>query len=419
MAGTVHGGPGTGQTMLGAGQSADAGTGSLIDAFIAGVEGIRLTLVDLRLSLTKAIADYAVHPWLAAITVAGIIAAMIAMNAIYMAVKGNAEAMAVIAFLQGVWQTVLTIGNFFQVDTLITLIRLGDLLIDSFHVELAKIYTALGSLSSELSRDMSFVMVFTETARAIMHSAYAISGNAWLKGEVAFADSMSGWLAGLKDKFDTYMRNPEQIFIDIQHSISAAAKEESDTQVANIFAAIDIVADTAKNTVDETTKLIDEIDRIKKNAPKEIQEAIDVWYVPFHEEYDRFIDEKWDPWWEKTDRAMGLVADLIESHDIDIEKIKLTIKTPYDFFMVLFGLPTEAQAAEIERTRDIMLKLLEDTTVETDPFAEAHRMRLASSADPLEVVYLPAGPSYTTAESYRIPESPPHDQYDSWYRGEY
>lgn len=405
--------------MLGSVQAGDAGTGSLIDAFIAGVEGIRLTLVNLRLALTNAIADYAVHPWLAAITVAGIIAAMIAMNAIYMAVKGNAEAMAVIAFLQGVWQTVLTIGSFFQVDTLITLIRLGDLLIDSFHVELAKIYTALGSLSSELSKDMSFVMVFTETARAIMHSAYAISNNSWLKGEVAFADSMSVWLGGLKDKFDAYMRNPEQIFIDIQHSISAAAKTESDTQLGNIYAAIDIVADTAKATVDETTKLIDEIDRIKKNAPKEIQDAIDVWYVPFHDEYDRFIDEKWDPWWEKTDSAMGIVADLIKSHDIDIEKIKLTIKTPYDLFMVLFGLPTEAQAAEIERTRNIMLKLLEDTTVDADSFGNAHRAALAASADPLEVVYLPAGPSYTPSESYRIPESPPPDQYDSWYRGAY
>ena len=393
--------------------------GNLVNAFVAGVEGIRLTLVNLRMSLTRAVADYAVKPVRAAIAIAAIIAATVALNAIYTAVKGNAEAMIVVAFLQGLWKTVLTIGSFFQVDTIITLIRLGDMFIDSFHVELAKIYTALGALSGELSKDMSFIMVFTETSRAIMHTAYAISGNAWLKGEVAFADSMAGWLGGLKDKFDSYMRNPEQIFIDIQRSVSAAAKAELDDRVAGIFAAIDLVADTARKTGDEIISLLDELDRIKKNAPDEIQAAMDIWYKPFREDYDKFINDRWDPFWAKTDQAMEIVSDLIEAHGIDIEEIKKTIKTPYDFFMVIFGLPTQEQAAEIKRTRDIMLKLLEDTTVDADAFGNTHRAKLAASADPLDVTYLPSGPAYVQTESYRVPASIQTDQNNSWYRGAY
>lgn len=394
-------------------------SGNLIDAFVSGVEGLRLTLVNLRMALTRAVAEYATKPVRTVIAVGAIVAAMVLMNVIYGAVKASAEAMVVVTFLEGLWKTILTIGSFFQVDTIIALIRLGDMFIDSFHVELAKIYTALGALSGELSKDMSFIMVFTETSRAIMHTAYAISGNAWLKGEVAFADSMSAWLSGLKDKFDSYMRNPEQIFLDIQKSVSAAAKVELDDRVAGIFAAIDLVADTARKTGDEIIDLLDELDRIKKNAPAEIQAAMDVWYKPFREDYEKFLKDKWGPFWEKTDKAIGIVEDLIVAHGIDIEEIKRTIETPYDFFMVIFGLPTEKQAAEIKRTRDIMLKLLEDTTVDTDAFGNAHRSALAASADPLEVAYQPAGPSYTRTESYRVPSSLQTDQNDSWYRGAY
>ena len=418
MAGTISG-PGTQQFPTGAVQAGGSGPSNLIDTFVKGVEAVRLTLVDLRMALTNAVASYAEHPVKAVLAVAGIVAAMVLMQAIYAAVRGNAEAMIVVAFLEGLWKTILTIGSFFQVDTIITLIRLGDMFIDSFHAEIARVYEALGSLSSELSKDMSFVMVFTEASRAIIHSAYAISGNSYLKGEVEFANGMSAWLGGLKDKFDSYMRSPENIFVDIAKTIGEAGKTEADERLGDIVASIDLVAEGTRKAGEEIISLLNNLDEIKRNAPIEIQEAMDVWYKPFREDFDRFIEERWEPFWDKTDKAMAIVTDFLLAHDIDIEAIKETIKTPYDFFMVIFGLPTEAQAAEIKRTRDIMLKLLEDKTVGVDPFAEAHRERLAGSADPLEVSYEPGAREIVIPEKYSEPDWTETDESDSWYRGEY
>jgi len=407
------------QTYPGSIAGPDEGTLTLVDHFVKGVETIRLALANLRVKLTNAIADYATKPIRAALAIAAIVAAMIAMNAIYTAVKANAAAMAIVTFFQGLGATLKSLAAFFQVDTIITLVRLGDVFLSGFHVQLARIYDALGSLSGELGKDMSFIMVFTETGRALLHTAYALSGNSWIRGEAEFADTMSTWLSGLKGKYDAYMRDPEKIFVDIQAAVSKASREELDNRMGEVFAAISAAADSAEKAGGEIIKLIDELDKIKKSAPEEIQAAMDVWYLPFRADYDRFIADKWVPFWETTDKAIGIVSDQIEAHGIDIEALKRKIKTPYDFFAMIFDLPTAEERAELERTRAIMLSVLEDGRVDTDAFANAHRKLLADTSPDLAIDYTTMARLYLPAGDIPVPSPSPRDATESWYRGEY
>jgi hypothetical protein len=188
--------------------------------------------------------------------------------------------------------------------------------------------------------------------------------------------------------------------------------------LGEITASIGVVADFAKKSGDEIVSLLAEIDGIKKNAPIEIQNAMDVWYLPLHADYEKFLKEKYDPFWKTTGEVFGIIEAEIEAHGIDIEALQKKILTPYDFFALLFNLPDDEAIAEIERTRAILLSILEDTSVDRASFAQAHKAALIATASLDEIDYTRAPLEIVHGSPIPIPLPDDTGKYPSWYRGE-
>jgi len=265
---------------------------------------------------------------------------------------------------------------------------------------------------------MSYIMVFTESSRAIIHSANVLSGNSFLKSEVDFADALSLWLSGVQGKYKEYAMYPDHIFTDVQKSIASFRKTEADEKLAGIMAAIAFVTDKARASGDEIISLIAELDGIKKNAPKDMQDAIDKWYIPFRTDYEKFLKDNYYPFWDKTDQAIRIIETNVRAHGLDIEELQKKIKTPYDFFAMIFGLPTEEAIAEMERTRQIMLAILEDTSVDRASFAQAHKEALIGTASLDEIDYTRVPTEIVHGSPIPIPMPDDTGKYPSWYRGE-
>lgn len=332
--------------------------GGIVGFITGGINAVKDALTRVRMSLINAVADFATTPVRAGIVILGAVTASIVLQIIFDILKKNAVFMTVVTFLQSIGKIITSLGSFFQVDVLITLMQLGYAFLPEFHENLAKIYEALGALSEEIGKDASFIMVFSEVARAILHSAYALTKNGWVLSEMKFAEGMSAWLGGIKTKMNAYMQDPSKIFTDIQASVAAAAQSESDTRIAEIWAGIDLVKDGIKSAGDEIISLLDELDRIKKDAPQEIQDAMAVWYVPFRADFDKFLSENWGPFWTATEKNMEIVARLISDHGLSIEEIQKRIKSPADLFRVMFNLPEAKKAAAVDDTRGTIERIL-------------------------------------------------------------
>jgi hypothetical protein len=391
---------------------------SLVDRFVTNVEAFTIWLAGKRADLVLRITANMSSPVGAVAAVLAFVAFQIAVGPIWAAAQATVTYIKAMAFIASIGTIIKTIGTIFQVDTIIMLVQLGDLFIDAFHVQLARIYKALGSLSQELSLEMSYIMVFTESSRAIIHTANVLSGNSFLSSEVDYADALSVFLSGIQGKYKDYAMYPEHIFVDVQKSIAGFRKTEADEKLAGIWAAIDFVTDKARSSGDEIISLLAALDTIKKNAPKDMQDAIDVWYVPFRADYEKFLKDNYYPFWEKTDSAIRIVEANIRAHSIDIEALQKKILTPYDFFALLFNLPDAEAIAEIERTRKILLAVLEDTSVDTAAFAHAHKQALIGTAslDKIDYAHVPTEIVHGSPIVPPVPDE--MGKYPSWYRGE-
>ncbi len=403
---------------IGAIPSSEADVSGIVGFLVHGINAVKNALADLRMKLINAVAAYATTPVRAGVVILGALAGMIALNVIYGILKENATFAAVITFISSIGTTLAALANFFQVDVLITLVQLGYSILPEFHKNLAAIYEALGSLSEEIGKGVSFIMVFTETSRSLLHTAHALTKNGWLLSELEFAQGMSTWLGGIKDKLNSYMRDPSQIFADIQEAIVSSSNEIIGEQLTGIWAAIDFAKDGVKKTGDEIISLLNDLDRIQKDAPEEIQKAIAVWYEPFRKDFDTFLAENWGPFWTATEKNFDIVTRLLSLHDVNIEEIQKRIKTPADLFRAMFALPVAESKAAVDETRATMSRILYGDFFPSADLAPRVINRIASvSAFPVREE-APQLLDYVPTSDLPVPAVPPMAAGESWYRGE-
>lgn len=401
----------------------ESGVGGLsatgIVGFITGgLDAVKNALAKTRATMVKAIADYATTPLRAGVVLVSALAVSIALGALYEYLKTFAEVKALVAFIEGIANTIAVLGSFFQVDIMITLMQLGYEFLPEFHKNMAKIYESLGALSSELSKDVSFITVFTESARAILHAGYALTNNGFILAELKFAEGMSNWLGGVRDRLEKYVDDPSLIFTDIQKAIATAAKDETDKQLAKIWSGLDFVKEGIRKSGDEIIELLNALDKIQKDSPQEIQDAIKVWYEPFRKDFDKFLDEKWNPFWESTNKAFDIITQLFTAHDISIKELEAKIKSPSDLFKALFLLPENESKAAINDTRVTLYRVLYGDYLTTGDITKEYLQRIT------EVDMITKFPPVESPSNmYGVgmlpePSIEPMTETSSWFRGE-
>jgi len=392
---------------------------STIDHFIAETDAFTAWLAGKRYDLMMQVSAALADPLK---TVALIIASAAAIVlAIYVARVASVAAVIVkvMQFVNTIGTVVKTIASILQVDTIIMLMQLGYVFVDAFHLELAKVYKSLSALSEECAMGASFIAVFIESGRAIIHAGNTLSRGTWFKAEAEYADALSAWLSGVQGKLKDYVMYPEHIFVDVQRSIASYSTTEGEEKLVGLWAAIGVAGTVADDAAASIITMFDDLDKVKKNMPQEMQDAIAGWYTPFRTDYEKFLDEKYYPFKSDYDAAKGIIEANIRAHGINLSAIESKIKTPYDFFAMIFGLPLQEQIDERQRTRDILFDMLNDMSFKSDSVSNAYKAvgdkRIAEAAEvPPEIISEPI-----IFEPVMIPPYETMDGNTTWYRGDY
>ncbi len=325
----------------------------MVDGIVAGLVWLKEQLAYLRGELTKALVNAMADPMSASLTIVGVLLVTIALQVLYDTLKKNAIFMAISTFLLKVGDIVTTLTQTLHLDAILVLASLSDAFIETFHNSLLPIYKAFSDLAAELERDTSFITVFAETNRALLYAAYSFVPNGEIKAELEYARGMANWLGGIKEKLGDYIANPESIFLDMGLAIASTRTEEEGKTAANLWAGIDASANWIRDKGEVLIGLVADLDRIQKDLPQEVQDAIAVWFLPLQKRLDDFIIQRWNPFFARYNNFASVVTGYFAATGLDIKRIQAKLRNPVDFLYLLFGLPDAEKKASLSHLNDL------------------------------------------------------------------
>lgn len=407
----------------------------LVDAIVGGLTWLKDTLAALRGEVTKALVASMSNPWGAFWTILSITITTVAIQAIYDALKKQALWIAVETFFTNLGNLILDVTKFLHLDTILMLSALSDTFITDFHNALLPIYKAFSDLSVELEMDASFILVFAETNRAILHAYNSILPGGGLKAELAYSEGLATWLSGLKTKLAYYVTNPQAIWLDMASIIAQSRAKEADDNAVKLWAAIDFSSKWIVSSGESLITLVRELDLSIGKLPKEIQDSIKLWWTPMKKDFDDFVKLTWDPFHSSYTDFTTAVNDAFMKLGIDIKGIEATIKNPIDFLRMILLWPEKERDQSLDDLDDLIKKaemernqtFIESATEIYAPLGDKSLLLPVKPPEPQKVtrVDLPDTVEITeTASAYESPfelaiigESRTPGSESSWYIG--
>ena len=390
-----------------------------LNTITGGIEWVKSVLAEARYAMIKGISQLMSNPVGAFFTLAGAIVISITLGIVAEEMKKWKWLTDVISFITTLGQTIATVLSFMQIDTLITLIRLGGLFNEQWRAVLGKIYESLGSLSEELERGWGFISAFAETNRAILVSAYSLSGNAWVESQAAYAVGLSDFMRGISGNLHRYITDPQQIFVDLQKTIAENHVTEIDTVVSRIWAGIDF----AKSWIVEKTEVLiglsDTLDGIVKDMPEGFRTAIESWYSAYRNELANFRAAYYDPFISDWEKARSEIDSSFAAHDISIAHLQSIIDSPYDLLLTVLGQDVEEKKESIAKLRQLRDIVDLPQRIERVGITDSLARRSFDVYGPNDIIppYIPV--TLPNSAELKLPIGRLLIVGQSWYRGDY
>lgn len=244
------------------------------------------------------------------------------------------------AALYGYWEDFL---DWLRWDDIKKISDIAEIVSPEYREAVQDLYGQISQVSEQLGLGTGFMLLALSDARNVILDASSLMGRSYDLGEVAWISNLTGYLNEFNDKAEDFKNNPEGLILDIQAYFEP---DIIDTRVGFQTTLIDFMGASIKGLKETGLKLVQLKDTLEQSIlhlPAQISGPIYRHMEDEFEAFDTFMDDKFTPAIENTQKVVGILTELTGNHEKQIGDIAGLMSNPGEMLANINELP------EIER----------------------------------------------------------------------
>ncbi|MDD4893301.1 MAG: hypothetical protein PHH73_04800 [Candidatus Rickettsiella isopodorum] len=196
--------------------------------------------------------------------------------------------------------------------------------------EYRKIFEPLNKAISDLSGDLGyitgFVNLFLQNLKTVIGDVCILLGYDEKAIDVIFLEEAIKVTKAIEDNFEYFTKHPERLMHWIEDNcIAPYYKTAGEIQTA-LYKEVNKVVEDLEKFSENVYKLKTDFDKLVRDLPEEIEDAIKKWWEPLSNKIDLLYSEYINPWRERLDKSDKLFQEYVSANERDKKRIEAETK---------------------------------------------------------------------------------------------
>lgn len=312
-----------------------------------------------------------------------------------------------------------TIATALHLKTVLNIHNIAMLISEDYRKFWSDFYAELANVSKALGYDAYYLaLVFRNSRTLIIDSATAM-GYSYDEANMVWLDKFDKYLITFSKNAENYAENPEALFHDLSLYLEKEAVNDKTTFVAKLLTSISEVASVVDVTVRDLILIRDDLDKLIRDLPDNIESQIRPHVDGFFKHFDSFIDNDYYPAQVDLQKKLGLFGIELDKNAENVFKVVKRLAKPADYLLEIDAMDERDRLDQESKIADIVTRPLA---------AEAAAIQVAAKPSAMELKAIgDAARDRTDLPEWIVPEiktplRPPDKKAiprETWFVGDY
>lgn len=191
-----------------------------------------------------------------------------------------------------------TFGNILNAihfTELLQIHQIAWILSEDYRAIMTKVFDAISEVSEEMFGDSLSLHLIFQNARTLIFNTSSLFGYSFDLAEVTWLNTFDEFLVTFNNRAETYMKNPEQLFFDIDNYIVKPAQDNASKFQQSMILSLQGVLETTNTVVGSVVKVRTDLDNVVSSMPSKIQDQVRPMVDPWFERVDHFVYDIYEP----------------------------------------------------------------------------------------------------------------------------
>jgi len=227
--------------------------------------------------------------------------------------------------------------------------NIGMLLNDDYAAAWGLVYDGISAVSEEIHLGISTVTLAIRNVRNLVYVAATFAGQDNLAAEIAYNDLTTTFLERIEGRMRRYVENPQLLFNDIDREIVWPQLEVMQAGQGELLGKVLAVESWISEKTDEITDMRDAFDQLVVDMPQEVEESLNLHWLPLRDRVDNFYADYITPYQETVDAIIGEVGAMLLRQQTALDLLMARYDSPGDMLAAILLLPEPARSIQLAR----------------------------------------------------------------------